>query len=104
MDVLRQNLHSGKLFSERIIQSHFQIPSWATKLRRTQSQRYYVVVLLNESTDDDERTKHTTHCEFGPLKCVGWLGKPGTRAAPGDGAKETAPEALRSLGTRAIPG
>ncbi|WKX92057.1 hypothetical protein Q1695_010245 [Nippostrongylus brasiliensis] len=32
MDVLRQSLSAGKLLSERIIQSHFHIPSWATKL------------------------------------------------------------------------
>ncbi|KAK6731782.1 hypothetical protein RB195_007937 [Necator americanus] len=32
MDVLRQTLQAGKILSERIIQSHFHIPSWATKL------------------------------------------------------------------------
>ncbi|KIH43019.1 PRELI-like family protein, partial [Ancylostoma duodenale] len=31
MDVLRQTLQAGKILSERIIQSHFHIPSWATK-------------------------------------------------------------------------
>ncbi|EYC10666.1 hypothetical protein Y032_0054g2486 [Ancylostoma ceylanicum] len=32
MDVLRQTLQAGKILSERIIQSHFHIPSWATKV------------------------------------------------------------------------
>ncbi|KAK5980630.1 PRELI domain containing protein 3B [Trichostrongylus colubriformis] len=47
IDVLRQNLHAGKLLSERIIQSHFHIPSWATKLTGfsgTQYSHEYTVI------------------------------------------------------------
>ncbi|KAK6042846.1 PRELI-like family protein [Cooperia oncophora] len=47
MDVLRQNLQGGKLLSERIIQSHFHIPSWATKLTGfsgTQYSHEYTVI------------------------------------------------------------
>ena len=32
MDVIEQKLDQGVLKTERILQSHFQIPSWATKL------------------------------------------------------------------------
>lgn len=32
MDVIEQNLDQGVLKTERILQSHFQIPSWATKV------------------------------------------------------------------------
>ncbi|VDO61775.1 unnamed protein product [Heligmosomoides polygyrus] len=47
MDVLRQTLHAGKLLSERIIQSHFHIPCWATKLTGfsgTQYSHEYTVI------------------------------------------------------------
>ncbi|KAK6031255.1 PRELI-like family protein [Ostertagia ostertagi] len=52
MDVLRQNLHSGKLLCERIIQSHFHIPSWATKLTGFSGTQY-----SHEYTVIDPQTK-----------------------------------------------
>ncbi|CAI5438854.1 unnamed protein product [Caenorhabditis angaria] len=47
IDVLRQSLEAGKIMTERIIQSHFSIPSWATKLTGfsgTQYSHEYTVV------------------------------------------------------------
>lgn len=47
MDVLRQTLHAGRILSERIIQSHFHIPTWATKLTGfsgTQYSHEYTVI------------------------------------------------------------
>lgn len=32
IDVVKQTLEAGKILTERIIQSHFSIPSWATKV------------------------------------------------------------------------
>ncbi|RCN39461.1 PRELI-like family protein, partial [Ancylostoma caninum] len=57
MDVLRQTLQAGKILSERIIQSHFHIPSWATKLTGfsgTQYSHEYTVI------DPQQRTMSLT--------------------------------------------
>ncbi|CAJ0594221.1 unnamed protein product [Cylicocyclus nassatus] len=57
MDVLRQTLQAGKILSERLIQSRFQIPSWATKLTGfsgTQYSHEYTVI------DPQERTMSLT--------------------------------------------
>uniref|UniRef100_A0A1I7W7N9 PRELI/MSF1 domain-containing protein n=1 Tax=Heterorhabditis bacteriophora TaxID=37862 RepID=A0A1I7W7N9_HETBA len=40
MDVLKQTLCSGKILSERIIQSQFHIPSWAAKLTGFSGRQY----------------------------------------------------------------
>ncbi|VDM66101.1 unnamed protein product [Strongylus vulgaris] len=57
MDVLRQTLQAGKIFSERLIQSRFQIPLWATKLTGfsgTQYSHEYTVI------DPQQRTMSLT--------------------------------------------
>lgn len=32
MDVIQQSVNNGVLMTERILQSHFHIPCWATKV------------------------------------------------------------------------
>ncbi|KAE9421758.1 hypothetical protein Angca_007255 [Angiostrongylus cantonensis] len=57
MDVMRQTLRAGKIMSERIIQSHFHIPSWVTKLTGfsgTQYSHEYTVI------DPEARTMSLT--------------------------------------------
>ncbi|VDM61654.1 unnamed protein product [Angiostrongylus costaricensis] len=57
MDVLRQTLRAGRIMSERIIQSHFHIPSWVTKLTGfsgTQYSHEYTVI------DPEARTMSLT--------------------------------------------
>ncbi|CAP34021.2 Protein CBG15800 [Caenorhabditis briggsae] len=47
IDVVKQTLEAGKILTERIIQSHFSIPSWATKLTGfsgTQYSHEYTVI------------------------------------------------------------
>lgn len=47
MDVVRQTFDAGKILSERVIQSHFHIPSWASKLTGfsgTQYSHEYTVI------------------------------------------------------------
>ncbi|CAB3408786.1 unnamed protein product [Caenorhabditis bovis] len=47
IDVIRQTLDAGKILTERIIQSHFHIPGWATKLTGfsgTQYSHEYTVI------------------------------------------------------------
>ncbi|CAD6196195.1 unnamed protein product [Caenorhabditis auriculariae] len=47
IDILKHSFDAGRLLSERLIQSHFQIPSWATKLTGfsgTQYSHEYTVI------------------------------------------------------------
>ncbi|GMT37939.1 hypothetical protein PFISCL1PPCAC_29236, partial [Pristionchus fissidentatus] len=52
MDVVDQRFEAGKLVSERILQSHFPIPSWATKLTGFSGTQY-----SHEYTNIDPRER-----------------------------------------------
>ncbi|CAJ0578367.1 unnamed protein product, partial [Mesorhabditis spiculigera] len=69
MDVLSQRIDEGVLKSERIIQSHFSIPSWATKLTGFSGTQY-----SHEYTEIDPNnqsmslmTRNMNGCSF--LRC-----------------------------------
>lgn len=56
MDVIQQKLNKGVLITERILQSHFHIPGWTTKVnfnlifiikKRKKMKYYYIFYLIN---------------------------------------------------------
>ncbi|GMS85701.1 hypothetical protein PENTCL1PPCAC_7876, partial [Pristionchus entomophagus] len=53
MDVMDQKFDEGRLVSERILQSHFPIPSWATKLTGFSGTQY-----SHEHTSIDPSARH----------------------------------------------
>ncbi|KAJ1347202.1 hypothetical protein KIN20_002206 [Parelaphostrongylus tenuis] len=66
MDVLRQTLHAGKIMTERIIQSHFHIPTWVTKLTGFSGTQYSHehTVIDPEAKTMSLTTRNLNGCHF----------------------------------------